>query len=136
MLETDVRLDREREERYMMATANLPSIPGLDTLSPDLPLGTYVGPGLGRWNLTITSFKTVRPKCVNIPYLPWLYGCCSPILTPLSGGRYAGCMKWKSDLTGEEHGCPFECTKREDGGLEITGPDWGEKGEMCVLRKD
>lgn len=118
-----------------METANLPPVQGLDPLPSDLPFGTYLGPGLGEWVLTAATFRSVRPECVNSPYLPWLYGQCLPLLTPLGDGRYAGCMRWTSDLTGEEHyGCPFECVQR-NGGLEITGPDWGEEGELCVLRK-
>lgn len=130
------RLGRERDDRLAYTTKDLKPVIGLNPLPPNLPSGKYQGPGLGIWNLSSETYKSTRPRCINIPYLPWLYGRCTPMLTPVKEGVFEGCMEW-TNMDGEVyHGCPFHLEVNKEGDVEITGFDWGDKGEMCILRKD
>ena len=125
-------MTNEMAQRRNSECNNLPAITGT---TPTLSLGTYVGPGLGRWHLTSASFVTERPECVNIPYLPWLYGTCKPLLTSKGEGSYEGCMEWTNRADGRVYyGCPFSA-KEVDGDIWISGFNWGDKAEVCVLRK-
>jgi hypothetical protein len=122
----------EMAQRRNAECANLPAITGTTTTpSP----GTYVGPGLGRWPLTAESFVNKRPECVNIPYLPWLYGTCKPLFTSTGERAYEGCMQWTNSRDGKVYyGCPFSA-KEVDGDIWISGFNWGDNAEVCVLRK-
>lgn len=85
-------------------------------------VGSYFGRGIGKLTFATGDNVKIRPRCVDLPWLCWLYGDIRPLVTYLEDGKYAGCLEYSAwSREGEEagpakYGYPFRLEK-------VTGSD-------------
>jgi hypothetical protein len=104
------RFDETRGQRHAPRIKDYPSIPGNPDLTPPSSIfGTWASPGLLTVTLGPSNFLPTRPECVQLPWLPWLYGSTRPVLTCIEQGKLAGCQEWVSSQDGVvRYGDPFK----------------------------
>lgn len=137
------RFDETRRQRHAPRIKDYPSISANPDLTPPPSLfGTWTSPGLLTMILGPSNMMPTRPECVQLPWLPWLYGSTRPVLTCVEQGKFAGCQEWVSSQDGVvRYGDPFKA-ELADGGLElriygwsVQSPEVPERDCPIILRK-